>query len=150
MPKYCLPRKISQCEQIRMPKHDESKMVIAIISPLFGHMRTEVMSPTFCTLLPVIVSPSSKFHRHSAYRGRVAVVVELVCHPAPGVVRDLSIIRCVLKCKRRDIRSARCVGQRRNAHGEGGCCGVLDVGEGQCVAAAVAAGNVLCGSHYMA
>lgn len=83
-------------------------------------------------------------------RGRVAVVVELVCHPASGVVRNLSIIRCVLKCKRRDIRSAGCVGQRRNAHGEGGCCGVLDVGECKSVAAAVAAGNVLRGSHYMA
>lgn len=84
------------------------------------------------------------------YRGRIAVVVELVCHPAPGVVRNLSIIRRVLKCKRRDICSARGVGQRRNAHGECGCSGVLDVGEGQSVAAAVAAGNILCGSHYMA
>ena len=123
------------------------------VIPCIGYLKPRACDELVCAAAAALVLGITTVQRLTfviVYRGRIAVVVELVCHPAPGVVRNLSIIRRVLKCKRRDIRSAGCVGQRRNAHGEGGCSWVLDVGESQCVAAAVAAGNVLCGSHYMA
>ena len=123
------------------------------VIPCICYLKPRTSDELVCAAAAVLVLGITTVQRLTfviVYRGRIAVVVELVCHPAPGVVRNLSIIRRVLKCKRRDVRPARGVGQRRDAYRECGCSGVLDVGEGQGVAAAVAAGNVLCGSHYMA